>query len=208
MSGPWEDATPTARAAPRRNGDGAAIGAAKRDLRSLLRARRAGRDPRAGLLLAGHVLERMCPPRGAIVAGYWPLPGEIDPRPLMLALAGRGHALALPVTGARGTPLSFRLFRFGDALLPGPFRTSEPAPCAPDVAPDWLLVPLVAFDRAGNRLGHGAGYYDATLAVLRARQSVFALGIAFAAQEVERVPADERDQRLDAIATETGVIVP
>ncbi len=208
MSGPWEDATPTARAAPRRTADGARIRAAKRALRCLLRARRAGLDPRAGLLLAGHVLECLRPPPGALVAGFWPLPGEIDPRPLMLALAGRGHALALPVTGPRGTPLSFRLFRFGDTLGPGPFYTLQPAREAPDVTPDWLLVPLLAFDRTGQRLGHGAGYYDATLAALRARRRVFALGMAFAAQEVERVPVDERDQRLDAIATETGVNVP
>ncbi len=208
MSGPWEDATPTARAAPRSTGAHADVAAAKRALRAACRERRAGLDPRAGLLLAGHVLDLLRPPRGAVVAGFWPLPGEIDPRPLLLALAGRGHALALPVTSGRGTALSFRLFRFGDPLIAGPFGTREPAAQAPTLEPDWLLVPLLAFDRAGNRLGHGAGYYDATLAALRARRRVFALGIAFAAQEVERVPTDDRDERLDAVATEAGVIVP
>lgn len=208
MSGPWEDATPTARAAPRPTGACADLAAAKRALRAAGRERRAGLDPKAGLPVAGHVLELIGPQPGAIIAGFWPLPGEIDPRPLMLALAGRGHVLALPLTGARGTPLSFRLFRFGDPLVPGPFGTREPAAQAPTLEPDWLLVPLLAFDRAGNRLGHGAGYYDATLAALRARRRVFALGIAFAAQEVERVPTDDRDERLDAVATEAGVIVP
>lgn len=208
MSGPWEDATPTARAAPRPTGAQADIIAAKRALRAASRERRAGLDPRAGVLLAGHALDLLRSPPGAIVAGFWPLPGEIDPRPLMLALAGRGHALALPVSGLRGTPLSFRLFRFGDPLAAGPFGTREPPAEAPRLEPDWLLVPLLAFDRAGNRLGHGAGYYDATLAALRARRPVFALGIAFAAQQVERVPSDDRDQPLDAIATETGVILP
>lgn len=208
MSGPWEDATPTARAAPRSTADRADLAVAKRALRTASRERRMGLDPRAGLLLAGHALDLLRPPRAAVVAGFWPLPGEIDPRPLMLALAGRGHALALPVTGGRGTPLSFRLFRFGDPLVAGPFGTREPPAEAPRLEPDWLLVPLLAFDRAGNRLGQGAGYYDATLAALRVRRRVFALGIAFALQEVERVPRDDHDQRLDAIATEAGVIVP
>lgn len=208
MSGPWEDATPTARAAPRRRGSAAEIAAAKRLLRAEIRERRRRGEATAGLLLAGHVLERLRPQPGAVVAGFWPLAGEIDPRPLMVALAGRGHRLALPVTGPRGTPLSFRLFRFGDPLFPGPFGTREPGPEADTIDPDWLLVPLLAFDRAGNRVGHGAGYYDATLSALRARRRIFALGIAFALQEVEHVPVSEADERLDAVATETGLVLP
>ncbi|MCS6854831.1 MAG: 5-formyltetrahydrofolate cyclo-ligase [Elioraea sp.] len=176
-------------------------------LRAEIRHRRRGSEAKAGLLLAGHVLETLRPQPGAVVAGFWPLPGEIDPRPLMVALAGRGHRLALPVTGPRGTPLSFRLFRFGDPLFPGPFGTREPGPQARTIDPDWVLVPLLAFDRTGNRIGHGAGYYDATLAALRTRRRIVALGIAFAAQEVERVPASEGDERLDAVATETGLIL-
>lgn len=170
-----------------------------------LAAREAG-DPRAGLLLAGHVLERFAPPPGAVVAGYWPIGREIDPRPLMLALAGRGHALALPVTGRRGMPLTFRRFRFGDLLAPGPFGTRQPGEGAVALSPDFLLVPVVAFDAAGVRIGHGAGYYDATLAALRGRGSVTALGCGYAAQRADRLPVAPHDQRLDAIATELGVL--
>ncbi|MFQ3622602.1 MAG: 5-formyltetrahydrofolate cyclo-ligase [Acetobacteraceae bacterium] len=172
------------------------------------RAARAAGDPRAGLALAGHVLERLSPPCGAVVAGVWPLPQEIDPRPLLLALAGRGHALALPVTGRRGTPLSFRRFRFGDPLRGGPFGTREPWPDSPELEPDWLLVPLVAFDRRGNRVGHGAGHYDATLSALRARRRIVAVGIGYAAQQVPSVAAEPHDAPLDAVATEAGVILP
>lgn len=170
-----------------------------------LTARERG-DPRAGLRLAGHVLERFAPPPGAVAAGYWPLGREIDPRPLMLALAGRGHVLSLPVTGRRGTPLLFRRFRFGDALDAGRFGTRHPGEGAEVLTPDWLMVPLVAFDGSGVRIGHGAGYYDATLADLRARPGVVAVGCGYAAQRAERLPAAPHDQRLDAIATEDGVL--
>jgi 5-formyltetrahydrofolate cyclo-ligase len=179
---------------------------AKRAARAAGRAAREAGDPRAGLLLAGHVLERFPPPPGAVVAGYWPLGREIDPRPLMLALAGRGHALALPVTGRRGTPLAFRRFRFADRLEAGPFGTRQPGAGAEVLSPDWLLVPVVAFDATGVRIGHGAGYYDATLAALRARGTVTALGCGYGAQRAERLPAGPHDQRLDAIATERGVL--
>jgi 5-formyltetrahydrofolate cyclo-ligase len=170
-----------------------------------LAARETG-DPRAGLWLAGHVLERFAPPPGVVVAGYWPLGREIDPRPLMLALAGRGHVLVLPVTGRRGMPLAFRRFRFGDRLDEGRFGTRHPGEAAEALPPDWLLVPVVAFDDTGVRIGHGAGYYDATLAALRARARVTALGCGYAAQRADRLPAAPHDQRLDAIATEGGVL--
>jgi 5-formyltetrahydrofolate cyclo-ligase len=179
---------------------------AKRAARAAgLAAREAG-DPRAGMLLAGYVLERCAPAPGAVVAGYWPLGREIDPRPLMLALAGRGHALVLPVTGRRGTPLVFRRFRFGDRLVGGPFGTSQPGEGAEVLSPDFLLVPVVAFDATGVRIGHGAGYYDATLAALRARGEVIALGCGYAAQRADALPVVPHDQRLDAIATERGVL--
>ncbi|WP_019014529.1 5-formyltetrahydrofolate cyclo-ligase [Elioraea tepidiphila] len=179
---------------------------AKRAARAAgLAAREAG-DPRAGLRLAGHVLERFAPPPGAVVAGYWPLGREIDPRPLMLALAGRGHPLVLPVTGKRGTPLVFRRFRFGDPLVVGPFGTRQPDADAEALAPTFLLVPVVAFDATGVRIGHGAGYYDATLAVLRARRAVVALGCGYASQQAATLPVGAHDQRLDAIVTEQGVL--
>jgi 5-formyltetrahydrofolate cyclo-ligase len=185
---------------------GEGLAAAKREARSRGLAARAAGDPGLGMRLAGAVLGSLRLPPGAIVAGYWPLRDEIDPRPLMLALAGRGHALALPVTGPRGTALTFRRFRFGDVLAPGPFGTFHPAPPAEPVIPAVLLVPVVAFDEAGGRIGHGAGFYDRTLAALRQRGRVFALGIAYAAQRLPCVPAGAHDMPLDAVATEDGVV--
>jgi 5-formyltetrahydrofolate cyclo-ligase len=181
--------------------------AAKREARWRGLAARATGKPGWGVRLAGHVLARCAPPPRAVVAGYWPLSEEIDPRPLMLALAGRGHALALPVTGPRGTALAFRRFRFGEKLEDGAFGTRHPLPEAGAIVPDWLLVPLVAFDDAGGRIGHGAGYYDRTLATLRERRPVMALGIAYAAQRQPPLPVTADDAPLDAIATEAGVVM-
>lgn len=167
-------------------------------------ARRSGCDPAsAGAALRDAVLAASPPPPGAIVAGFWPMGAEIDPRPLMRALHARGHAICLPVTPRRGLPLAFRRWAPGDALVPGPMGTSQPAPEAPSATPDWLIVPLLAFDRAGRRLGYGGGYYDRTLAGL---PGATALGIAYAVQEVQEVPAGPHDVRLRRIATEKGVI--
>jgi 5-formyltetrahydrofolate cyclo-ligase len=161
---------------------------------------RGGADPALGMRLAGHVLWRCPPPPGAVVAGFWPLPGEVDVRPLLLALAGRGHALVLPETTPRGERLRFRAWRPGDALVPGRWGTQRPE--GPEGEPDWLLVPLLAWDGAGRRLGYGGGYYDRTLAELPGR---FRLGCAFAVQRVDAVPAGPHDAVLDAVATDQGV---
>ncbi len=144
---------------------------------------------------------------GAAVSGFWPIGDEIDPRPLMRALAARGHALCLPVTLARGQPLLFRRWQEGDELVAAGFGTFVPKPEAPPLRPDVLLVPLLAFDHRGSRLGYGVGYYDRTLTALRgAGPRIMAIGVGFAAQEVTEVPAGPGDQRLDAIATEREII--
>jgi len=174
----------------------------KRAVRERAMAARVGCDPVAcGEALTGHVLRDCPPPEGAVVSGFWPLADEIDIRALLIALHERGHPIVLPVTPKRGNPLTFRLWRPGDPLEAerfGTFRpTGEPA------TPDFLLVPLLAFDRTGARLGYGAGYYDRTLAGLPGR---FTLGCAFAAQEVDIVPLGPYDIRLNAVATERGVI--
>jgi 5-formyltetrahydrofolate cyclo-ligase len=178
--------------------------AAKAAVRKLARAHRATLfSPDAPKRLAEALLARHAPPEGAIIAGYWPMGDEMDPRPSMLALASRGHAMALPVTPPRGQPLAFRAWAPGEALRPGPMGTSEPAEGAL-VNPDWVLVPLLAFDRAGRRLGYGGGYYDRTLAALPGAK---AIGIAYAGQEMPEVPAGPQDFRLPLIATESGVII-
>lgn len=165
------------------------------------RARERG-DPRWGTRLAGHVLWHRPPPPGAVIAGFWPLAGEIDLRPLLFALAGRGHRMVLPETTPRGQVLRFRIWRPGSAMLPGRWGTFYPD--GEEARPDWLLVPLLAWDDAGRRLGYGGGYYDRTIAGL---EGCYRLGCAFACQRVAEVPAGPRDMRMDAIATELGVTV-
>ncbi len=141
---------------------------------------------------------------GPVVSGFFPIGDEIDPRPLMARLAAAGRTLCLPVTPRRGLPLSFRVWRDGDPLHSRPFGLLEPGPDAATVEPDLLLVPLLAFDAAGRRIGYGGGFYDRTLAGLRARRAVRAVGVAYEGQRCDRVPAGPTDERLDAIVTEAA----
>ena len=143
-------------------------------------------------------------PAGTVVAGYWPLGDEIDPLPLMGALAAAGCRLALPEVTAKGQPLLFRAWAAGDPLVPGPHGTAHPPVSAAVMIPGVVLLPMLAFDRHGFRLGYGGGYYDRTLDLLRSRSQVNAIGVAYAAQEVAMVPHDGHDQRLDRVVTELG----
>jgi 5-formyltetrahydrofolate cyclo-ligase len=143
---------------------------------------------------------------GTIVSGFMPMKSEINPLPLLRKLAERGAALALPAVPGRGKPLIMRAWQWGEPLNSGVWGIREPKPGAKEVDPDILLVPLLLFDRQGYRLGYGGGYYDRTIAGLRARKPVIAVGIAFSAQEVESVPITPRDVRLDLVLTEREVI--
>jgi len=143
---------------------------------------------------------------GVIVSGFMPMKSEINPLPLLHAAADRGARLALPAIDKRGRPLIMRAWAFGDPFKAGQWGIREPVPEAPAVDPDILIVPLACFDRAGHRIGYGAGYYDMTINALRAKKKVTAIGIAFAVQEIPRVPATERDERLDLVLTEREVI--
>jgi 5-formyltetrahydrofolate cyclo-ligase len=140
---------------------------------------------------------------GTIVSGYSPIRSEIDPVPLMRALAGKGARLALPAVMARGKSLAFRAWAAGDRLMLGPLGILEPSPAAAELIPDIMLVPLAASDRAGHRIGYGAGHYDFTLAHLRKVKPIAAIGVAFAVQEIETVPALPHDVALDYVLTET-----
>jgi 5-formyltetrahydrofolate cyclo-ligase len=140
---------------------------------------------------------------GTIVSGYSPIRSEIDPVPLMRALAGQGARLALPAVMARGKSLAFRAWSAGDRLMLGPLGILEPSPAAAELIPDIMLVPLAAFDRAGHRIGYGAGHYDFTLAHVRKGKPIAAIGVAFAVQEIEAVPALPHDVALDYMLTET-----
>jgi 5-formyltetrahydrofolate cyclo-ligase len=143
---------------------------------------------------------------GTIASGFMPLKSEINPLPLLRKLADAGASLALPVVAGRGKPLIMRAWMWGAPLVAGVWGIREPPPTAAEVAPDIVLVPLLAFDRAGYRVGYGAGYYDLTLAHLRKKKPITAVGIAFAAQEVETVPRTAFDARLDLVLTETEII--
>jgi 5-formyltetrahydrofolate cyclo-ligase len=143
---------------------------------------------------------------GAIVSGFSVLKSEINPVPLMRAFATAGARLALPVVMGKGRPLTMRAWAFGEPLNSGVWGIREPPPEAPEVFPDILIVPLLAFDRTGNRIGYGAGYYDMTIARLRGMKSVVTMGIAYAAQEIAQVPTTPRDATLDLVLTEREVI--
>ncbi|HFB55447.1 MAG TPA: 5-formyltetrahydrofolate cyclo-ligase [Hellea balneolensis] len=141
-----------------------------------------------------------------IIAAYMPLRSEIDPRPLMQALtesgAGAGYDLALPCIKRKHHPLVFRRYEFGDKLKGGAYGTREPQSGAALCVPDIVLLPLLAFSRDGERLGYGGGYYDRTLAELRASQKIFACGLAYSGQEVPTLTSGEHDQKLDGVLSE------
>jgi 5-formyltetrahydrofolate cyclo-ligase len=143
---------------------------------------------------------------GTVVAGYSPIRSEIDPAPLMRKLAAEGAQLALPVVTARGQSLRFRVWSPDHRLLRGPLGILEPSPAAAEIIPEIVLVPLAAFDRLGHRIGYGAGHYDRTLQQLRKSRDITSIGLAFAAQAVEAVPALQHDVALDYVLTETQVL--
>jgi 5-formyltetrahydrofolate cyclo-ligase len=128
-------------------------------------------------------------PAGAIIGGYAPFKGELDVRPAMALLSARGHPICLPVIETPEKPLYFRKWRPGEALEKGRYGIAIPPAEAPVSRPEVLLVPLVAFDRQGHRLGYGAGYYDRTIARLREQGRVLVVGMGYARQEVARLPA-------------------
>ena len=185
------------------------IAAEKAELRRDAAARRdalpADERQAAAEVIAGRAFPLAIAP-GTIVSGFMPMKSEINPLPLLQKLAALGARLALPRIVGRGHPLNMRAWAFGAPLTRGQWGIREPAAEAPEVDPDILIVPLLAFDRAGYRIGFGAGYYDMTLTALRGRKTVVAVGIAFAAQEVPAVPHTERDARLDLVLTEREVI--
>ncbi|MGB4826504.1 MAG: 5-formyltetrahydrofolate cyclo-ligase [Paracoccaceae bacterium] len=164
----------------------------------------AARKPafRAGQGQAAEILaDFLADQAGKVLSGYMPMRTEIDPLPAMAAHQG---VVGVPIIPGKAVPLKFREWTPGCALVAGSFGALIPAEGA-WVEPEVLIVPLLSFDARGYRLGYGGGYYDRTLEMLRARRPTFAVGFAFAAQEVDEVPVEPTDQRLDAIVTENGV---
>jgi 5-formyltetrahydrofolate cyclo-ligase len=181
----------------------------KARLRAAALARRdalpAGERAAAAETIAARVLP-VAFKRGQIVSGFMPMQSEINPLPLLRKFAAAGAKLALPAIAGRGKPLIMRAYTFGDELARGQWGIREPKPQARAVDPDILIVPLACFDRAGHRIGFGAGYYDMTINALRAKKAITAIGVAFATQEIPQVPATERDARLDLVLTERELI--
>lgn len=184
--------------------------AEKARLRAMSLERRSCVDADARLAFA-EKLARCIPrllewPSGRAVAGYWPVKGEPDCLPLLGSLAAAGYATLLPVAGRPAAPLAFRIWREGAPLVVNRFGIGEPSSGHP-VEPDILFVPCAAFDRSGHRIGFGMGYYDATLAYLRARRPILAVALAFACQMVDEIPAEAHDERLDAVITERAILI-
>ncbi|MCJ2134596.1 5-formyltetrahydrofolate cyclo-ligase [Methylobacterium sp. J-026] len=182
--------------------------ARKTELRRAALAARDALDPAArqtaSALIARTLLALPELADARLVGAFWPIRTEVDPRPAAEALLARGQGVALPQVTPDG--LVFRDWRAGDALVAGRFGLSEPDPARPPVEPDALIVPLAAFDRTGQRIGYGRGYYDGAITRLSRTRPLFTVGIGFAVQEVERVPAEPHDRPLHCVITEAGLV--
>ncbi len=160
----------------------------------------------AGRRLAAHGLDFLGLRAGATVSGFAAIRDEIDPAALLDWLHREGFKLALPAMEGRGKPLVMRAWTPGDEMAAAEWGIREPLAEKEELMPDVLLVPLLAFDRSGWRLGYGGGFYDRTLAKLKARKPVTAVGIAYDELEVDAVPHESYDQRLDWVLTPSGPI--
>jgi len=182
----------------------------KKAMRLWARARRreafARHGAAAGLALAAHGLSFTGAPAGVAVSGFAAIDDEIDPLPLMLAQRAAGAVLALPVMQGKGKPLVFRAWVPGDAMSETAWGIREPLATAAVVEPDIVLVPLLAFDVTGFRLGYGGGFYDRTLDRLRSLKPVTAVGVAYDELRVDAVPHLDYDQPLDWVLTPSGPV--
>ncbi len=152
---------------------------------------------------AGIVAEK----QAGTVSAFWSIGDEPATFPLLEHLSQQGVTTALPVMQGRGAPLAFRLWKAGEPLAEAKWGIKEPLPSAREVFPDLLFVPLAAYDRAGNRLGYGAGYYDRTLAKLRAVKKITAVGVAYDIQEMPAIPTEAYDEKLDYVLSDHEWIV-
>ena len=181
----------------------------KRALRSRIKTWRSGLEAdaaaRAADAVAAHGLGflRLAQKR-VVISGFSSLPDEFRAWPLLRRLHGEGHALAMPVMQGKGLPLVFRAWAPGDAMDKAVWGIAEPRADKPVLEPDIVLVPLLAFDATGWRLGYGGGYYDRTLRGLRARKSIVAIGLAYDESQVDAVPHLDYDERLDWVLRPSG----
>lgn len=143
-------------------------------------------------------------PVGTVIGAYYPMGSEIDSLRLMATLQINGMQVALPVVWKAADPMEFRSYRLGDALEEGEHKTLQPKADAKALEPEIIIVPLLAFDEKGNRLGRGAGHYDRTIAALRKKGEVLVIGLAFDGQKTKTLPVEKFDQALDGVLTEKG----
>ena len=182
------------------------LGARKTAARKAALAARAGATPDMARAAAGNLSSVLAGHRGVPLAGYMPMRGEADPLAAMEEAAAHGP-VGVPVITAKAHPLIFHLWSPETAMVPGTFGALIPEGTAP-MTPQVVIVPLVAFDRQGGRLGYGGGFYDRTLEALRAAGPVLAIGFAFSLQEVPQLPLEPTDQPLDLLVTDAGVWAP
>ena len=183
----------------------------KQKLRIIAKQQRAhayAQNPNAGEAICNHLVTSNIIAKGSKISVYWPLGDELDPMPILNAFHTLGHPMALPVMLGIGKPLIFRSWKPQDTLNEADFGTKEPQDKALEIEPDVILAPLLAFDRSGYRLGYGGGFYDRTLEKLRKTKSIKVYGLAYAAQEMERVIRGPFDQPLDGVFTELGRFNP
>ena len=171
-----------------------------------LRAEAAARDPDSAEKLADKFPMKLLERYGPVVAGYVAINEEIDPAPLMQKLARAGAELCLPRVEADGVTMTWRLWSQGEPLERKAFGLSEPSEDAPEMTPTLILAPVLAFDALGNRLGYGKGHYDRAVGRLRESGRAFACALAYMAQQIEAVPAEDHDQPLDWAATPDGSV--
>jgi 5-formyltetrahydrofolate cyclo-ligase len=177
------------------------ISKTKSELRAAAREKRFSlKHPGFAPAIARHA-ESLAIAKGTVVGGYHALPDEADPALLLERLVELGCHIAFPRVTGKGLPLEFHRVPDGEVLAPGAFGIHEPMDIWPRATPQLLLVPLLAFDATGHRLGYGGGFYDRTIALLK----VPAIGVAYAGQEVSALPADDHDMVLDAVLTEKGL---
>ena len=185
------------------------MSSARRAMRTrLIAARLALDDATRGRLSEAitRALQARWPPGSlGMVAGYWPVRGEFDPRPYLLRTIGARGRAALPVIAARDAPLAFRAWTPETPMTAGRWDIEHPA-SGPFVTPDALLIPMVAFDAGGWRLGYGGGYYDRTLAQRSSRP--LAIGIGYELGRLASIEPGPHDQRMDVIVTEAGAFEP
>ena len=181
----------------------------KRQLRTAAVHKRSGIALDHALWCAEEIVARfneMALPENPVVSAYWPMKTELDLRPLMSSLYNRGLTVALPVVAGKDEPLIFRRWEPAARLVEGPYGTEQPDEKYETVVPDVLILPLLAFDRRGGRLGYGGGFYDRTVAALRQKGNPVVIGAAFSDQEIDRVPLEETDEKLDFVLTEKEII--